>query len=75
MWIGKKSPPSHRKPAMMKARKVFDGQLLEEEEEGREGRGLVLVVLFISCLFLVGASGLLADSLESELLFYFYLNF
>ena len=26
MWIGKKSPPSHRKPAMMKARKVFDGQ-------------------------------------------------
>ena len=70
MWIGKKSPPSHRKPAMMKARKVFDGQLLEEE--GREGRGLVLVVLFISCLFLVGASGLLEDSLESGLLFYFY---
>ena len=26
MWIGKKSPPSHRKPAMMKARKVFDSQ-------------------------------------------------
>ena len=47
-------------------------QLLEEEEEGREGRELVLVVLFISSLFLVGASGLLEDSLESELLFYFY---
>ena len=47
-------------------------QLLEEEEEGREGRELVLVVLFISSLFLVGTSGLLEDSLESELLFYFY---
>ena len=47
-------------------------QLLEEEEEGREGRGLVLVVLFINCLFLVEGSGLLEDSLESGLLFYFY---
>ncbi|XP_011406645.2 PREDICTED: uncharacterized protein LOC100639454 [Amphimedon queenslandica] len=26
VWIGKKSPPSFRKPAMIKARKVFDGQ-------------------------------------------------